>query len=55
MRRAHHAGMRTIVSRIEHPELLGQLWSNEVDYIQGNFIQHPGEDLTYDFTGAVLG
>jgi diguanylate cyclase (GGDEF)-like protein len=55
VRQAHQGGMRMVVSRIEHPELLGQLWANEVDYIQGNFIQQPGEDLTYDFTGAVLG
>jgi len=55
MRDAHRLGVRAIVSRIEHPELLGQLWSNEVDYIQGNFVQQPGEGLSYDFTGAVLG
>jgi PleD family two-component response regulator/EAL domain-containing protein (putative c-di-GMP-specific phosphodiesterase class I) len=52
---AHQLGKRIIVARIEHPELLGQLWSKEVDYIQGNFIQHPGEELSYDFAGAVLG
>jgi DNA-binding response OmpR family regulator/EAL domain-containing protein (putative c-di-GMP-specific phosphodiesterase class I) len=51
---AHDLGKQVIISRIEHPELLGQLWSNEVDYIQGNFIQHPGEKLNYDFTESVL-
>jgi diguanylate cyclase (GGDEF)-like protein len=54
VRKAHGLGKQVIVSRIEHPELLGQLWSHNVDYIQGNFIQHPGEDLNYDFTSAVL-
>jgi EAL domain-containing protein (putative c-di-GMP-specific phosphodiesterase class I)/GGDEF domain-containing protein len=52
--KAHGLGKQVIVSRIEHPELLGQLWSKNVDYIQGNFIQHPGEDLNYDFAGAIL-
>jgi len=55
MRNAHRLGIRTIVSRIEHPELLGKFWSNEVDYIQGYFVQQPGADLNYDFAGAVLG
>ncbi len=52
---AHRSGASLIVSRIEHPELLGQLWAQEVDYIQGNFIQPPASELDYDFTGAVLG
>lgn len=53
--KAHELDKRVIVSRIEHPELLGQLWAHDVDYIQGYFIQQPGADLNYDFTGAVLG
>jgi EAL domain-containing protein (putative c-di-GMP-specific phosphodiesterase class I)/GGDEF domain-containing protein/CheY-like chemotaxis protein len=52
---AHELGKRIIVARIEHPELLGQLWANQVDYLQGNFIQQPEEELSYDFTGAILG
>ncbi len=52
---AHQGGAKIIVSRIEHPELLGQLWSNGVEFIQGNFIQHPSLELNYDFAGAVLG
>jgi EAL domain-containing protein (putative c-di-GMP-specific phosphodiesterase class I) len=51
---AHKLGKRVIVSRIEHPELLGQLWSSDVDYIQGNFVQPPGTELDYDFAGSVL-
>lgn len=52
---AHRVGPAIIVSRIEHPELLGQLWTHGVDYIQGNFIQQPAVHLEYDFAGAVLG
>ncbi len=52
---AHESGAALIVSRIEHPELLGQLWTHGVDFIQGHFIQQPGHELNYDFTGAVLG
>ena len=52
---AHDGGKRVVVSQIENPELLGQLWSKGVDYIQGYFIQRPGKGLNYDFSGAVLG
>lgn len=51
---AHKLNKRIIVSRVEHPELLGQLWSSDVDYIQGYFVQPPGRELNYDFTGAIL-
>jgi len=51
---AHKLGKRVIVSRIEHPELLGKLWSSDVDYIQGAFVQPPGKDLNYDFSGNIL-
>jgi len=51
---AHKLGKRVIISRIEHPELLGQLWSSDVDYIEGYFVQPPSKDLDYDFVGSVL-
>lgn len=51
---AHKLNQRIIVSRVEHPELLGQLWASEVDYIQGYFVQPPGQELDYDFTESVL-
>lgn len=51
---AHKQDKQVIVSRLDNPELLGQLWLNKVDYIQGNFIQPPGNELNYDFTGTVL-
>ena len=54
VKEAHTLGKRIIVSRIEHPELLGQLWSSDVDYIQGNFVQPPEKEFNYDFTGTVL-
>jgi diguanylate cyclase (GGDEF)-like protein len=55
VKRARAKNKYVIVSRIEHPDLLGKLWSHEVDYIQGNFIQHSGAEANYDFVGAVLG
>lgn len=55
VKRARGQKKYVIVSRIEHPDLLGKLWSHEVDYIQGNFIQHSGAEANYDFVGAVLG
>ncbi len=51
---AHKLNKRIIVSRVEHPELLGQLWASEVDYIQGYFVQPPSKDLDYDFAEAVM-
>ena len=51
---ARERDIRVIVSRVEHPDLLGQLWARGIDYVQGNFIQPPQARLDFDFSGAVL-
>ncbi len=51
---AHDRHIAVIVSRVEHPDMLGQLWARGIEYIQGNFIQVPQPVLDFDFSGTVL-
>lgn len=50
----HDLGARVIVARIEHPQAIARVWSCGVDLIQGNFLQLPLEDLSFDFNESAL-
>jgi diguanylate cyclase (GGDEF)-like protein len=50
----HELGKPAIAQQIEDPQVIAQLWMSGVDFIQGNFIQRPGENLGYDFSESVL-
>jgi len=40
----------TIAEHVEDPACLAILWQHGVNFIQGQYLQHPGKDLDYDFT-----
>ena len=50
----HQRGAQAIATGIEDPQAIARVWSCGVDFIQGNFIQPPGEGLEFDFAGTEL-
>ena len=53
--KAHAADTRVIVTRIESPQAIAQVFACGVDFIQGSFLQPPSEELTFDFHESALG
>jgi len=51
---SHRLGARVIVSHVDDPRSIDLHWSSGADYLQGNFIQRPLEDMDYDFTQVVI-
>lgn len=51
---AHRLNARVIVSHVDDPRSIDLHWSSGADYLQGNFIQRPLEDMDYDFTQVVI-
>ena len=51
---AHRLGARVIVSHVDDPRAIDLHWSSGADYLQGNFIQRPLEDMDYDFSQVVI-
>lgn len=47
---AHSMNKLTVAQFVEDPNALSVLWGMGVNYIQGNFLQQPQEDLKYDFS-----
>ena len=43
--KAHVLGYKVVVSRVDNAGLAANLWKLNIDYLQGNFIQPPVEDL----------
>jgi EAL domain-containing protein (putative c-di-GMP-specific phosphodiesterase class I) len=43
--------MQTIAEHVQNPNCLAILWQLGVNYIQGHYLQRPGESLNYDFAG----
>lgn len=50
----HKLGKRVIAPHIEDASSAAKLWSSGADYVQGNFLQQPGRELGFDFTGAAF-
>lgn len=47
---AHSMNKLTVAQFVEDPNALSVLWGMGVNYIQGNFLQGPQENLNYDFS-----
>jgi multidomain signaling protein FimX len=47
---AHESGKLTIAEAVEEANSLTVLWSSEVDYAQGHYIQEPLEEPDFDFS-----
>ncbi len=50
--RAHEGGKRVIAPLIEDAQTASLLWTTGVDYLQGDFIQQAGQDMSFDFHAA---
>ena len=51
---AHQSDARVIVSNVDDPRSIDLHWSSGADYLQGNFIQRPLENMDYDFSQVVI-
>lgn len=51
---SHRLDARVIVSYVDDPRAIDLHWSSGADYLQGNFIQRPLEDMDYDFSQVVM-
>ncbi len=51
---AHQLGIKVIAPQVEDPRSIAILWSSGADFVQGNFVQRPENNLIYDFTESVL-
>jgi diguanylate cyclase (GGDEF)-like protein len=47
--KAHERDWKVIAPRIEDAQSASLLWTAGVDYIQGDFVQQAGHDLSFDF------
>lgn len=54
IRQAHDATAKVIVSNIDDPRSIDLHWSSGADFLQGNFIQRPLENMDYDFSQVVI-
>lgn len=54
IRQAHSAPAHVIVSNVDDPRSIDLHWSSGADYLQGNFIQRPLENMEYDFSQVVI-
>lgn len=50
--RAHDSNRRVIAPLIEDAQTASLLWTTGVDYLQGDFIQQAGQDMSFDFNAA---
>jgi len=46
--------LEKIAEKVENAEVLAVLKAIGVDYIQGDFVQKPGQDLSFDFHAAAI-
>lgn len=54
IRMAHEASAKVIVSNVDDPRSIDLHWSSGADFLQGNFIQRPLENMDYDFSQVVI-
>ena len=50
----HDHDIKVIITAIEDAASAARLWTTGVDYIQGNFVQKPDQDLHFDFLESVF-
>jgi diguanylate cyclase (GGDEF)-like protein len=50
----HVQKIKVIAPQVEDPRSIALLWSSGVDFVQGNFVQRPENNLIYDFNESVL-
>jgi EAL domain-containing protein (putative c-di-GMP-specific phosphodiesterase class I) len=48
--RASELGLKTITPGVSDASVLSVIWTLDVDFIQGDFLQSPHPELNYDFS-----
>ena len=51
---AHAAHKKVMAATVENAQSAAALWTLGVDYIQGNFVQRPEDNLGFDFSASAL-
>ncbi len=51
---AHAMQKQVISGYVEDAGTLAQLWQHGIDYVQGNFLQPPAQEMSFDFSGMVI-
>ena len=51
---AHKLDKRVIAEFVEDARTLSLLWNAGVDFIQGHFLQQPGDEMNYDFSEQAI-
>ena len=54
IRQSHKANAKVIVGHIDDPRAIDLHWSSGADFLQGNFIQRPLDNMDYDFSQVVI-
>ena len=54
IRQSHSANAKVIVGQIDDPRAIDLPWSSGADFLQGNFIQRPLDNMDYDFSQVVI-
>jgi len=54
IRSLHASGVLTAISGVEDPSTLPVLFMTGINYIQGNYISEPLEEIDYDFSSEGL-
>jgi EAL domain-containing protein (putative c-di-GMP-specific phosphodiesterase class I) len=52
VQRLRDHGTAVIAAGIEDPETIARVWSCRPDFIQGNYLQMPSQELAFDFSQA---
>ncbi|MEJ2610359.1 MAG: EAL domain-containing protein [Candidatus Thiodiazotropha sp.] len=50
----HELDIKVIAPQVEDPRSIAVLWASGADFVQGNFVQRPENNLIYDFNESVL-
>jgi len=54
VQQAHRSGLRVFVPQVDNMEQMASLWAQDVDYLQGYFIQRPATEVEFSFSQQSL-
>ena len=50
----HELGKSTLADSVRDANTLSLLWQYGIDYIQGEYLQRPSENMDYDFSNLFI-
>ncbi|MCP1673738.1 diguanylate cyclase (GGDEF)-like protein/PAS domain S-box-containing protein [Natronocella acetinitrilica] len=51
---AHSMRKQVVSGYVEDAGTLARLWQHQIDFVQGNFLQPPTQEMNFDFSGMVI-